>query len=202
MKHINDIPMMFNTTGSTSTSKSENHFLKIGKQDQLILNTLDYGIYNKILKFNLNINFNKLLMLKLNKIGSGDIIDFITRYTGLKKLIVWITNGNCGCEARRVKFNSLFSFYWPSIKFRKVYIEDLHSLKYKDIKNYKKYLSRKAQEMDLPNINLDPADILNLPKVPDKPKQPETPVNKTPTKPLTEPKIKKSCGCSKRKLNT
>jgi len=135
-------------------------------------NNIEYGQYNKIVK--INFNFNKLMMLKKKYIGVGDIIDFITRKTGLKTFIIWITKGNCGCEARRIKFNKYKLFYYV-IKFREIYANDLLVVK-------------KQKEL-----------FKNL-----KPMQPkitkETPTHKPISKPIDHKEIKSSCGCAKKKL--
>jgi hypothetical protein len=65
-------------------------------------------IYYKVINF----KFQKVFKIKLNFVSLhiGDIIDYITKKTGIKKLVIKLTNGNCGCEARRVKFNKWFNF--------------------------------------------------------------------------------------------
>lgn len=65
------------------------------------------------------INFKKTLKIQLIWVSLhiGDIIDFITKNTGIKSLIVKWTRGKCGCEARRQKFNKWFSLPIPKIWF-------------------------------------------------------------------------------------
>ena len=106
MNKLGNVHFTFNTTGSVN--ESDNFKVYLDKNGNPITNELEYGVYNKIIE----INFNKLLMIKLQYIGFGDIIDFITKITGIKKLIIKLTNGNCGCEQRRIKFNSYLKFYY------------------------------------------------------------------------------------------
>ena len=72
-------------------------------------------IYYKVINF----KFQKVFKIKLNFVSLhiGDIIDYITKKTGIKKLVIKLTNGNCGCEARRVKFNKWFKIPVLLIKF-------------------------------------------------------------------------------------
>jgi len=110
----------FNTTGMMGSA---------GKPLQLFLdengniinrNKVEYGSYNKIIDF----EFKKVLLLKKHYVGLGDVIDWITKITKIKNLIIYLTRGNCGCEARRIKFNKWFKFYWFTIKFRQIYSDD------------------------------------------------------------------------------
>lgn len=66
-----------------------------------------HQVSNKWLKEEQAKNFKKVIQYRY--LGLGDIIDFFTRYSGLKMLIMWITDGKCGCEERRKKFNKFFS---------------------------------------------------------------------------------------------
>jgi hypothetical protein len=77
-------------------------------------------LYYKVI--NLNFKFQKVFKMKLNFVSLhiGDIIDYITKKTGIKKLIIKLTNGNCGCEARRIKFNKWFQIPIISFKFDKL----------------------------------------------------------------------------------
>ena len=71
------------------------------------------GTYNVPADWNINqINntiYKKTIIILIKTIGLGDIVDFITKYTGIKYLIIKATKGNCGCEARRKKFNQYVS---------------------------------------------------------------------------------------------
>ena len=77
-------------------------------------------LYYKVI--NLNFKFQKVFKIKLNFVSLhiGDIIDYITKKTGIKKLIIKLTNGNCGCEARRIKFNKWFKIPIIYFKFDKL----------------------------------------------------------------------------------
>lgn len=71
-------------------------------------------VYYKPFAFKFEWNRTLKIEIKTYSLHIGDIIDFITRKTGIKALIVKLTNGNCGCEARRKKFNKWFVI--PDIK--------------------------------------------------------------------------------------
>ena len=62
-----------------------------------------------------NIVYKKTVIFLIKIIGLGDIIDFITHYTGIKYIIIKITKGKCGCEARRKKFNQYVSIPYITI---------------------------------------------------------------------------------------
>lgn len=66
-----------------------------------------HQVSNKWLKEEQAKQFKEVVQYKY--FGLGDVIDFFTRYTGLKAIIMWATNGNCGCEERRKRFNKIFS---------------------------------------------------------------------------------------------
>ena len=40
--------------------------------------------------------------------GLGDLIENITKATGIKKLVEWAFGEDCGCDARKEKLNKLF----------------------------------------------------------------------------------------------
>ena len=40
--------------------------------------------------------------------GLGDVIENITKATGIKKLVKWMFGDDCGCDARKEKLNKLF----------------------------------------------------------------------------------------------
>jgi hypothetical protein len=136
-------------------------------------NKIEYGVYNKII----DLEFKKVLFIKKHYIGLGDIIDWITRLTRIKDLIIYLTKGNCGCEARRVKFNKWFKFYWFSIKFREIYADD-----YNIIPKHKKL-------------------IQNIVPVQEPPKERQQEHRKVTVieKPVTEAQVKKSCNCGARR---
>ena len=62
-----------------------------------------------------NIIYKKTIIFLIKIIGLGDIIDFITHYTGIKYIIIKITKGKCGCEARRKKLNKYISIPYITI---------------------------------------------------------------------------------------
>lgn len=67
-----------------------------------------------------NIIYKKTIIFLIKKIGLGDIIDFITHYTGIKYIIIKITKGKCGCEARRKKFNQYVSIPYLTIELQPI----------------------------------------------------------------------------------
>jgi hypothetical protein len=176
MNKLGNVHFTFNTTGSVN--ESDNFKVYLDKNGNPITNELEYGVYNKIIE----INFNKLLMIKLQYIGFGDIIDFITKITGIKKLIIKLTNGNCGCEQRRIKFNSYLKFYYPILKFRNLYIEDESFLKKNKVINQKNFKPKKI-------MSSNKVEVIEQTIKP----------NITEKKPLTTAQIKKSCNCKKNK---
>lgn len=185
MDRLGDVHFTFNTTGSTSSK--DNFKVYLDQKGNIIKNNLEYGIYNKIIE----INFNKLFMVKLNYIGLGDVIDFITTITGIKKLIIYLTNGNCGCEKRRVKFNKWFQFYYLTFGFRKLYIDDSDMLKHSNFINPTKIKDQEVEilyEME----NFDKVQTAQPPTI-------SNPVAPKESKPLTAAQVKKSCNCSKKK---
>lgn len=110
---------MFNTefTFNTSVGYGQNDGVQTVTDNQ-IKKLLEKN-KNIVYKKTISINFNKNLLFEKNKIGLGDIVDFITKITGLKWLIIKITKGNCGCEKRRKLFNK-----WLSIPYLSVKIDD------------------------------------------------------------------------------
>jgi hypothetical protein len=40
-----------------------------------------------------------------NIIGAGDVIETITKYTGIKKVVELVSGEECGCDERKKKFN-------------------------------------------------------------------------------------------------
>ena len=149
-------------------------------------NKIEYGVYNKAI----NIRITKLFFIKKHKLGIGDIIDFFTKTFYIKNLIVYLTKGNCGCEARRIKFNKYY-IPWYTFKIREIYFQDEENLN--TIKNFKKI-----------NIKLNPYKDPDKMKKPSSPMKSVFPENNTQhqevknQKPIEPIKVKKSCGCSKR----
>lgn len=110
-------------------------FIEKNKYEESINYTKQFLFYKVF-----NFEFQKALTFKFETVSLhiGDIIDFITKTTGIKKLIVWLTKGNCGCEARRIKFNEWFKVKLPILKFQ--------PLMYSDIVNLKRHKNIKRQE--------------------------------------------------------
>lgn len=116
---------VFNSTGEMVSNYKPFQLFSDSKGTILNKNHIEYGVYNKII----DIEFKKLLMIKKHIIGFGDVIDWITKKTKIKNLIMFVTNGNCGCEERKIFFNKWIKFYWFSIHFRKIYSEDKYVVK-------------------------------------------------------------------------
>jgi hypothetical protein len=163
----NNTHFTFNTTGMIGS---------VGKPLQLFIddegkiinrNKIEYGVYNKIFNF----EFKKVLIIKKHSIGFGDIIDKITTITKIKDLIIYLTKGNCGCEARRIKFNKWFKIYWFTIKFRQIYSDD-----YNIIPKQKTLVK-----------NIIPVEYSRT-------EQEHRKVIQT-QKPVTQAQVKKSCNC-------
>lgn len=90
-------------------------------------------------KYNFPIDIQKLIYINIFYIGLGDIIDFFTRKLYIKNLIMYLTNGNCGCEKRRILFNKILKFpYKFQIKSRQLYFDDYDTIE--EIKNKKENL--------------------------------------------------------------
>jgi hypothetical protein len=167
----------FKTTGSTNSLDRFQLFLD-ANGNIVTGNNVEYGVYNKII----SLRIEKLLYIKIKKIGFGDIIDFFTKKTGLKSLIVFLTDGNCGCEERRVKFNKFKIPYWVSIKTRPLYDTDHYVLK-----RNKNLLFKQLKEK------------ITTPVLANNAVEQQT---KQVGKPVTKEEIKRSCGCGKTKSLT
>lgn len=166
---------IFNSTGQITSSAKP--FQLFSDSNGTILNkhNIEYGIYNKII----NLEFKKVLMIQKHAIGLGDIIEWITKITKIKNLIIYITKGNCGCEKRRTILNKWIKFYWFSVKFREIYASDSYV-----IKNQKNLLK------EIIPIGISEKENINFIKNQMNKKQlnyglPET----------SHPPIKRSCGC-------
>jgi hypothetical protein len=115
-------------------------------------------IYYKVL--DINFQFQKVFKIKLDFVSLhiGDIIDFITKKTGIKKLIIKLTNGNCGCEARRIKFNKWFKIPVIFFKFDKLsYKNEIDLSKIKEFKNQKidEEKTKSSEEEIIENVKLN-----------------------------------------------
>ena len=51
---------------------------------------------------------------KENSKGLGDVVEQITKATGIKKVVEFIAGEDCGCDERKEKFNELLR--WPIVK--------------------------------------------------------------------------------------
>jgi hypothetical protein len=99
---------------------------------------------------NFTFSFKRVIKLYKHSIGSGDIVDYVTSITGIKKFIIYITKGNCGCEARRKKFNKILTISYYTITFTKFsYIDEIVN-GYKEeavkIKSKQKYVDQISAE--------------------------------------------------------
>ena len=82
--------------------------------------------YTKYINF--TFTFKRTIKLYKHTIGSGDIVDYFTSITGIKKFIIYITKGNCGCEARRKKFNKILTIPYYTLTISKFsYVDDIIS---------------------------------------------------------------------------
>lgn len=170
---------IFNSTGQMENFAGKPFQLFLEENGTIVnKSNIEYGIYNKIINF----QFKKVLMIQKHFLGLGDIIDWITKITKLKDLIIYLTKGNCGCEERRIKFNKWFKFYWFSLKFREIYADDLRIIPMQ--KELLKQIKSKPKE----NKSL-PASIRS-----------NQTNNITPNqKPIKEIKPHRSCGCGAKK---
>ena len=76
--------------------------------------------------FTFTFTFKRAIKLYKHTIGSGDIIDYFTSITGIKKFIIYITKGNCGCEARRKKFNNMLTIPYYTMTLTKFsYVDEI-----------------------------------------------------------------------------
>jgi len=169
--------------------KPDSFFINQAYATNLVKKDNEKYIYYKIINF----EFKKTMKIKFTYVSLriGDIIDFITRKTGIKKLIVYLTNGNCGCEARRVKFNKWFKIPFLLIKFENYTQEDVDIIvnnKNKEVHNQmiKKMVNSKNSLEEREKIK-DEIFRKNLNKLPG----------------VTGPaKPKSGCGCGAKKMLT
>lgn len=169
-----------------SNDFNTNHIDKT-KYEHSKLNKKNYLYYKPI-----NFEFKKSLVLYFQKysLHIGDLIDIITRYTGIKKLVIRLTNGNCGCEARRKKFNEIFFVKLPIIKFI--------SLSYSDMVDVALNNANKRHEQLIKNMNVKKEEELNRDQLKEQifknlygniSNNPQSAIPKPPEQP------KKGCGC-------
>ena len=190
----------FNTTGDDGIFGNDIKFY-LDRQGNIInRDTRKFGIYNKVIK----IEYGKLWYITKHHIGLGDIIDFFTKTLYIKQFLIWITNGNCGCETRRILFNKWVKIPYLKLNSRPLYADDDEialeiSLARKRKINFKSWEEQKEKmrkfigytgelNMNMENFNQKMQDINEAVK-PNIPKpQPIKPEN-----------IKGGCGCSKKK---
>lgn len=140
----NNSTFTFNTTGSLD---SAGYRFFMDNDNKIILpKNPEYGFYNKII----NIKFSKFIYLNKVYIGLGDIIDFFTRKLYIKNLIVYLTNGNCGCEARRIKFNKFLKIPFIKLYWREVMANDENRIE--SLKQNKKSKTDKQLNKEMLNI--------------------------------------------------
>lgn len=124
----------FNTFGSMDEgSGSSNTFKELHESTQK--EKIQEVYYYKKISF----NFNKLFIVNKKFIGLGDIIDFFTKKLYIKQFLIYITNGNCGCETRRILFNK-----WVQIPY---FIFKIKNATKEEIKNIKKISSPKEKQV-------------------------------------------------------
>jgi hypothetical protein len=187
MQNLHDMYFTFNS--SISGNNTNNFKVFLDNNGNIIdKNKLEYGVYNKVIK----IQISKLLLIQKNKLKFGDVIDFFTKKLYIKNLIMYLTNGNCGCEERRIKFNK-FYIPWYSLKFRELYFQDEELLNY--IKNVKKSKGKIKVLDEYENNKLKHSIIKNNLNQTRK-----TDVDNKKHVPIDVSKIKKSCNCSRKNI--
>jgi hypothetical protein len=134
MSYTNTV-FLSNTSYSTDGSTNFDHYTKkeingIDIDKFLEKDEKEKNLFYKKL-ININFTFKKALVINKKYLGSGDVIDFITHITGIKKLIIWITKGKCGCEARRKKFNSVLTFVYFTMSLKSFSYQDEFALSMK-----------------------------------------------------------------------
>lgn len=118
-------------TDVTMDGNGTNYTILHGTKTQQIKNFNKTN--NFVYKKTISIQFYKTFGIIKKQIGFGDIIEFITKYTGIKYLIIKITKGNCGCERRRKKFNNILQIPYYVLYFEDSFVDDLNLNKFKNI---------------------------------------------------------------------
>ena len=59
------------------------------------------------------------------KKGLGDVVESITKATGIDKLVHKVVGEDCGCDERKAKLNQMFPFYKPMNEERLKLMEDV-----------------------------------------------------------------------------
>jgi hypothetical protein len=186
---LNHSHFTFNTSGEMESNFKPFQLFIDNNGNIVDRSFIEYGVYNKIINF----QFKKLLMIKKNKIGLGDVIDWITTVTKIKNFIIYITKGNCGCEERRIKFNKWFKFYWFSLKFRDIYANDYYIVPKQKIMLKKAVFSNRKKK-----DNSAAMEMLNFatPSIITPPIKSIDEITKAKQNYL---KVKKPCGCGAKK---
>jgi len=193
----------FNSTGDFLNPSMKMYTDKMGKVlDQEVI---EYGFFNKIV----DIKISKLFYLKKMHIGLGDIIDFFTKKLFIKDLIVYLTDGNCGCEDRKIKFNKWVQIPYVVLKSRPLLVNDkeyLERLKFKNLK-----LTNKKQDSTNPqsftrkkdgksfNMNNIKINLNNTNKQQQSQQTPSNNTQNTSNTPVKPDQIRGGCGCRKNK---
>ena len=71
----------------------------------------DYREYKQYLKYKEDFKNLQRNVEENKTIGLGDVIDKITKATGIKKVVDAITD-DCGCDERKEKFNKKYSIMY------------------------------------------------------------------------------------------
>jgi hypothetical protein len=125
----------FNT--ASTGNGGEGTYTIINEDFNKIKSSQNLKSLNFVYKKSINISFHKTFGIIKQYIGLGDVIEFITKYTGIKYIIVKITKGNCGCEKRRIKFNSLIAIPYFLLYIKNTNINDYYNKKIFTSKNLK-----------------------------------------------------------------
>ena len=144
MKNLYDAQFTFNSSGSLHTRDEFKVFYD--NQGNLINRSKrPFGFYNKIIQ----ISYSRLWYITKHTIGLGDIIDFFTKTLYIKQFLVYITNGNCGCESRRILFNKWVQIPYFKLNNRIVYMDDENIInEIKKIKKTKKHIPTRDSYME------------------------------------------------------
>jgi hypothetical protein len=201
LNNANNFPVFgFNTATPFDGEGS----IKLNSKGELFTeeNDLEYGFLNK----KIQIKISKLFYIQKIYIGLGDMIDFFTKKLYIKNLIVYLTNGNCGCEERRIKFNKWVKI--PFIKFglRELYAADLVRLEHmEDIKEKNKKPTEDKQINEIKIIVQDDKKFESIHKqnpsnyTKNKEINVSQPKNTNKPTPVSPPRIHGGCGCRNKK---
>ena len=85
-----------------------------GYYDTVDKRSKEYREYKAYLKAKKEHNAIEQKIKDTNEIGLGDVVDKITKATGIKKVVEALTD-DCGCDERKEKFNKLFTWKRRSV---------------------------------------------------------------------------------------